>query len=107
VGASIDSSLACGALAGVLGGVTITSTTTTTTTTTVADADADADAQCSRAQAVFTDGVCEWTKASVGQQAAVSPRFFAGGAGGQPLPAAPWSVNWRLGPHAVVKRAST
>jgi hypothetical protein len=93
VGASIDSSSACSALAGVLGGVT-------TTTTTVADA------QCSRAQPVFTDGVCEWTKASVGQQAAVSPRFFAGGAGGQPLPAAPWSVNWRLGPHAVVKRAS-
>jgi len=96
VGASINSSLACGALAGVLGGVT----TTTTTNATVADA------QCSRAQAVFTEGVCEWTKDSVGQQAAVSPRFFAGGAGGQPLPAAPWSVNWSLGPHAVVKRAS-
>jgi hypothetical protein len=50
------------------------------------------DPQWSRLQAVFSDGVCDWSKAGVGQQAAVSPLTFAGGAGGQPLPAAPVST---------------
>ena len=49
------------------------------------------DAQWARLQAVFTDGVCDWSKPGVGQQAAVSPLTFSAGAGGQPLPAAPVS----------------
>lgn len=49
------------------------------------------DAQWSRLQAVFSDGVCDWSRPGVGQQAAVSPLTFAGSAGGQALPAAPVS----------------
>ena len=49
------------------------------------------DAQWARLQAVFGDGVCDWSRPGVGQQAAVSPLTFAGGAGGQALPAAPVS----------------
>jgi hypothetical protein len=44
-----------------------------------------------RLQAVFPDGVCDWTKPGVGQQPAVSPLDFSGGPGGVPLPAAPGS----------------
>jgi hypothetical protein len=42
-----------------------------------------------RLDAVFADGVCDWTKPGVGQQAAISPLTFAAGPGGQPLPSAP------------------
>lgn len=50
------------------------------------------DAQWARLQAVFGDGVCDWSRPGVGQQAAASPLTFAAGAGGQPLPAAPAST---------------
>jgi len=49
-------------------------------------------AQWARVQAVFTTGVCDWSKPGVGQTAAVSPLTFRAGAGGQPLPTAPVSV---------------
>ena len=49
--------------------------------------------QLARLQAVFSTGVCDWTKPGVGQQAAVSPLTFKGGPGGQSLPAAPTSVS--------------
>ena len=55
-------------------------------------AGAFSDAQWSRLQAVFPAGVCDWSKAGVGQTAAVSPLTFKGGAGGQPLGAEPVSV---------------
>ena len=41
---------------------------------------------------VFGTGVCDWTKPGVGQQAAVSPLTFAGGAGGVAMPGAPVSM---------------
>jgi len=47
--------------------------------------------QLTRLNAVFTGGVCDWSKPGVGQQAAVSPLNFKAGAGGQPFPAAPVS----------------
>ena len=47
--------------------------------------------QQSRLQAVFTTGVCDFTKPGIGQQAQVSPRTYVGGPGGTPLPAAPQS----------------
>ncbi len=50
------------------------------------------DPQWARLQAVFPDGVCDWSKAGVGQQAAVGPLSFKAGAGGLPLPAAPVSA---------------
>jgi len=50
------------------------------------------DTQWTRLQAVFGSGVCDWSKAGVGQQAAVSPLTFAAGPGGVPLPPAPVSV---------------
>ena len=50
------------------------------------------DGQWTRLQAAFSTGVCDWSKAGVGQQAAVSPLSFAGGAGGVVMPAAPVSV---------------
>lgn len=50
------------------------------------------DAQWARLQAVFSTGVCDWSKPGVGQQAAVSPLSFAAGPGGAALPAAPVSV---------------
>lgn len=50
------------------------------------------DSQYARLQAVFADGVCDWSKPGVGQQAAVSPLTFKAGPGGQPLPPAPVSV---------------
>jgi len=49
--------------------------------------------QLARLQAVFSTGVCDWSKPGVGQQAAVSPLTFKGGPGGQSLPAAPTSVS--------------
>jgi hypothetical protein len=49
------------------------------------------DAQWTRLQAVFTTGVCDWSKPGVGQTTAVSPLTFVGGPGGQALPAAPVS----------------
>jgi hypothetical protein len=50
------------------------------------------DAQWTRLQAAFPGGVCDWSKAGVGQTTAVSPLTFMAGPGGQPLPAAPVSV---------------
>ena len=50
------------------------------------------DAQWARLQAVFADGVCDWSKPGVGQQTAVSPLTFKAGPGGQPLGAAPSST---------------
>jgi hypothetical protein len=49
------------------------------------------DAQVARLQAVFPDGVCDWTRPGVGQRPAVSPLDFTAGPGGVPLPAAPAS----------------
>jgi Tannase-like family of unknown function (DUF6351) len=48
-------------------------------------------AQLVRLNAVFSGGVCDFTKPGVGQQPPVSPLDFAGGPGGQPFPAAPTS----------------
>jgi hypothetical protein len=50
------------------------------------------DGQWARLQAVFSTGVCDWSKPGVGQQAAVSPLTFSAGPGGAPMPAAPVSV---------------
>jgi len=47
--------------------------------------------QATRLAAVFTAGVCDWSKPGVSQQSAVSPRDFTAGPGGVPLPAAPVS----------------
>jgi hypothetical protein len=41
--------------------------------------------QVERLKKVFPDGVCDWSKAGVGQQAAVSPLDFSAGPGGVPL----------------------
>ena len=49
-------------------------------------------AQLARLNAVFTTGVCDWSKPGVGQQAAVSPLTFKAGPGGTPLGAAPVST---------------
>ncbi len=48
--------------------------------------------QLTRLRAVFTTGVCDWSKPGVGQQAAVGPLTFKAGPGGAALPAAPVSV---------------
>ena len=48
--------------------------------------------QQNRLQAVFSTGVCDYTKPGVGQQAPVSPQTYAAGPGGVPLPAAPQST---------------
>jgi hypothetical protein len=47
--------------------------------------------QQTRLRAVFTDGVCDWSKPGVGQTA-WTPSTFRTGPGGQPLPDAPASV---------------
>lgn len=47
--------------------------------------------QLARLALAFPDGVCDWSKAGVGQQAAVGPMSFKAGAGGTVLPAAPVS----------------
>ena len=44
-----------------------------------------------RLEAVFPDGVCDWTRPGIGQQAAISPLTFRQGPGGVPLPPAPVS----------------
>jgi hypothetical protein len=50
-------------------------------------------AQVTRLRAVFTDGVCDWTKPGVGQSNTASGLLdFTGGPGGKPLPAAPVST---------------
>jgi hypothetical protein len=48
-------------------------------------------AQLDRLQAVFPDGVCDWTKPGVGQKQAQSPMDFSTGPGGVPLPEPPTS----------------
>ena len=48
-------------------------------------------AQLGRLNAVFSGGVCDWGKAGVGQQAAVSPLNFSAAAGGTAFSAAPVS----------------
>lgn len=48
--------------------------------------------QWTRLQAVFPDGVCDWSRPGVGQTDAVSPLTFQAGPGGVPLPGAPVSV---------------
>lgn len=48
--------------------------------------------QLARLKAVFTTGVCDWTKPGIGQQAAVAPLTFVNGPGGVTLGAAPSSV---------------
>ncbi|TRZ56249.1 MAG: hypothetical protein D4S02_16110 [Rhodocyclaceae bacterium] len=48
-------------------------------------------AQLARLQAVFSAGVCDWSKPGIGQQAAISPLNFKAGPGGQPFPSAPVS----------------
>ncbi|HEX7435919.1 MAG TPA: DUF6351 family protein [Caldimonas sp.] len=48
--------------------------------------------QLTRLNAVFPSGVCDWSKAGVGQQAPVSPQTYAAGPGGVPLPPAPQSA---------------
>ena len=50
------------------------------------------DPQWTRLQAVFTGGICDWSKPGVGQEAAVSPLTFSAGPGGAALPAAPVST---------------
>ncbi len=47
--------------------------------------------QWSRLQAVFSTGVCDWSRPGVGQQAAVAPLDFRAGPGGVPLGEAPMS----------------
>jgi Tannase-like family of unknown function (DUF6351) len=47
--------------------------------------------QQNRMALVFPNGVCDWSKPGVGQQAPVSPQTYAAGPGGVPLPAAPQS----------------
>jgi len=48
-------------------------------------------AQQTRLQAAFPGGVCDWSKAGVGQQEAISPLTYKAGPGGAALPAAPVS----------------
>jgi hypothetical protein len=48
-------------------------------------------AQWTRLQAVFADGVCDWSERGAGQRRARSPLTFADGPGGEPLPRAPRS----------------
>jgi hypothetical protein len=48
-------------------------------------------AQWTRLQAVFADGVCDWSEPGVGQRRARAPRDYSDGPGGEPLPRAPTS----------------
>ena len=50
------------------------------------------DAQWARLGAVFSGGVCDWSKTGVGQQTAISPLTFKAGPGGLALGAEPVSV---------------
>jgi hypothetical protein len=45
--------------------------------------------QLTHLHAAFPDGVCDWSKPGVGQQAALSPLTYVNGPGGVPLPGAP------------------
>jgi hypothetical protein len=47
--------------------------------------------QQTRLQTVFSGGVCDWSKAGVGQVDPIGPLTYKAGAGGVPLPAAPVS----------------
>jgi hypothetical protein len=49
--------------------------------------------QQTRLNAVFPNGVCDWSKPGVGQQDAVSPLTFSAGPGGAALPAPPVSTS--------------
>ena len=49
-------------------------------------------AQQARLQTAFAGGVCDWSKAGVGQQAPVSPQQYKAGPGGVPLGAPPVSI---------------
>lgn len=49
-------------------------------------------AQITRLKAVFPSGVCDWSRAGVGQQASVAPLSFAAGPGGTTLPPEPASI---------------
>lgn len=53
--------------------------------------DTFSDAQWARMQALFAGGVCDWSERGVLQVPASSPRTFAHGPGGRPLPRAPES----------------
>jgi hypothetical protein len=48
--------------------------------------------QWTRLQAVFTGGVCDWTKPGVGQESAIGGLTFRDGPGGQPIGDAPLST---------------
>ena len=48
--------------------------------------------QQTRLTTVFPAGVCDWSKAGVGQVDPISPLTFQAGPGGVPLPAAPTST---------------
>ncbi len=50
-------------------------------------------AQWSRLQAVFPDGVCDWSEPGVGMMPAVPWLDYSDGPGGQPLPPAPLSAS--------------
>ena len=50
-------------------------------------------AQLARLYATFPDGVCDWSKPGIGQQAAVSPLTFANGPGGEPFGPAPQATH--------------
>jgi hypothetical protein len=50
-------------------------------------------AQLGRLYAAFPNGVCDWSKPGVGQQAAVSPLTFENGPGGVPLGPPPQSTH--------------
>ena len=50
-------------------------------------------AQLARLYAAFPDGVCDWSKPGVGQQAAVSPLTFENGPGGEPFGPPPVAVH--------------
>ena len=49
------------------------------------------DAQIARLKAVFTDGVCDWSKPGIGQQDAVTPLSYATTPGGVAIPPEPVS----------------
>jgi hypothetical protein len=49
-------------------------------------------AQQARLNAVFPNGVCDWSKPGVGQQDPVGPLIYTAGPGGVPLPAMPTST---------------
>jgi hypothetical protein len=49
--------------------------------------------QQTRLNAVFPNGVCDWSKPGVGQQDPIGPLTYTAGPGGVPLPAAPTSTS--------------